>query len=476
MNTSLPRALPQEMGVSSKAILNFINAIEEKELGLHSFMLLRHGAVVAEGYWKPFAPEYTHMLFSLSKSFTSTAIGFAVQEGLLSLHDKVLSFFPDKLPCAPCENMQKMEVRHLINMCTGHTVEPQTSPEDPDWVYTFLSSYVAEEPGSHFLYNTFATYMLSAILTSVAGQTVRDYLEPRLFAPLGITDIWWETCPKGISTGGFGLNVKTEDIAKFSTFLLQKGQWEGRQLLNPEWIEEATAYHIPNYGATPDWRSGYGYQFWRCQIPGIYRGDGAFGQYCVVMPQYDATFVATSGSDDLQGILDQVWAYLIPGMEDPSEQDPEALNAKLSSLSMPYPTGAADSETPIRKGTYLLSDNEAGYRQLRYDPETGMWTIITDQGSYELHAGYQSWQFGTTCVTASPRSSKMTLFKDYAAAYAWNGNTCDIAVYYYYSPTMENIRITVTDTTVDMTVTKRFNFNGGSYHIYGIRKNDKHAD
>ena len=217
----LPRALPKDMHVSSKKILDFINAIEENQLGLHSFMLTRKGTVIAEGYWNPYNEDSTHMLFSLSKSFTSTAIGFAVQEGLLHLSDRVISFFPDRLPCAPCENMQKMEIRHLINMCTGHDIEPPLLGEDR--VYQFLTSYVALEPGSRFLYNTPATYMLSAILQTVTGQTVFEYLQPRLFGPLGIENIWWESCPKGINAGGFGLNLKTEDIAKFSVFLLQKG-------------------------------------------------------------------------------------------------------------------------------------------------------------------------------------------------------------------------------------------------------------
>lgn len=465
---TLPRSLPEEMHVSSKGILDFIEAIERENLGLHSFMLLRHGHIVAEGYWKPYNPDSTHMLFSLSKSFTSTAIGYAVQEGLLQLTDKVISFFPDKLPCAPCENMQKMEIRHLINMCTGHEVEPPLHGDD--WVYNFLTSYVPLEPGSRFLYNTAATYMLSAILQTVTGQTTYEYLKPRLFDPLGIENIWWETCPKGISTGGFGLNVKTEDIARFSTFLLQKGQWQGKQLLNPEWIEEATSWHIENHGNTPDWKSGYGYQFWRCQIDGVYRGDGAFGQYCVVMPQYDATFVSTSGSDDLQGILDQVWKYLIPALEDDTEQAQDALNRKLASLHLAYPEGECTQSVLTEKVTYQLSDNREGFQALAYDPDSGLWTLTTRDDSFTINAGYREWVSGVSSQAQPPASFNMDVYSRYAAAYAWKDGACDLYLHYYETPTCQRLHIVPTMDTVELTVTTQFNFRGGACHIYGIRQ------
>lgn len=465
----LPRALPETMQVSTKKILDFIDAIEDKNLGLHSFMLLRHGHVVAEGYWNPYNPDSTHMLFSLSKSFTSTAIGFAVQEGLLHLTDKVISFFPEKLPCAPCENMQKMEIRHLINMCTGHSVEP--SLEGEDRVYNFLTSYIDMEPGSRFLYNTPATYMLSAILQKVTGITTFEYLKPRLFEPLGIENIWWETCPKGISTGGYGLNLKTEDIAKFAVFLLQKGQWEGRQLLNPEWIEEASSWHIQNHGSTPDWQSGYGYQFWRCAVDGVYRGDGAFGQYCVVMPQYDAAFVSTSGSDDLQGILDQVWKHLIPALDQEDTTEAQTvLSEKLQTLHMPYPEGASAGATVTEPVRYLLSENPQGLKALAYDPHTETWTLTTREGSFDIHPGYQQWVPGISSQTQPPLSLTMDYYDKYAAAYAWNEGACDLHLYYYETPTCQLLHILPKKDTVELTVTTRFNFKGGIHTIYGIRQ------
>jgi len=282
----LPRSTPEEQGVASSGILSFISAAESLEL--HGLMLLRHGHVLAEGWWSPYGPDLRHMLFSLSKSFTSTAIGLATAEGRLSVDDPVCSFFPDALPEEVSENLAAMRVRHLLTMSTGHAEEPRLMERnDGDWVKGFLHAPVAHVPGTLFLYNSPASYMLSAIIQRVTGQRLLDYLHPRLLEPLGIAEATWETCPKGINTGGWGLSIKTEEIARFGQLYLQQGVWNGRRLLPQGWVEEATARQVScDEGRRGDWAEGYGYQFWRSRHG--YRGDGALGQYCVVggVPTY----------------------------------------------------------------------------------------------------------------------------------------------------------------------------------------------
>ena len=223
------------------------------------------------------------------------------------------SFFPDDLPAeherASCAAMR---VRHLLSMATGHDSEPQLAAQDQPWTKTFLGHPLQYEPGTHFLYNTPATYMVSAIVQKQTGQTVLEYLQPRLFAPLGIEDPRWGTSPQGISLGGYGLNIRTEDIARFGQLYLQKGHWNGKQLMPASWIEMATSKQIDN-GDNPDsdWNQGYGFQFWRCRHD-CYRGDGAFGQYCIVMPNQDAVIAITSGVKNMQAVLDLVWDKLLP--------------------------------------------------------------------------------------------------------------------------------------------------------------------
>lgn len=325
----LPRATPESQGVASPQVRRFLEVTDVEVKSLHSFMLVRHGHVVAEAWWAPETPEKPHVLWSLSKSFTSTAIGMAVAEKRLTLDDPVLKFFPDEAPAEPSEYLRAMTVRHLLTMSCGHETEPRL-PRDGHWVKTFLSHPVMQPPGTRFLYNTPATYMLSAILTRLTGQTVLDYLQPRLFEPLGIEKPRWETSPQGESIGGYGLYLRTDDIAKFGLLYLQKGRWKGRELLPESWVEQATSKQIETARpgqdrSTSDWAQGYGFQFWRSRHHS-YRGDGKDGQFCLVLPELDAVIVLTALVSDMQKELNVVWDHLLPAFHPQSlPENPEEL-------------------------------------------------------------------------------------------------------------------------------------------------------
>lgn len=326
--SSLPRSTPEAQGVSSEAILEFVGAADEKIRAMHSFMLVRNGQVVAECWWKPEPAEKPHVLWSLSKSFTSTAVGFAVAEGKLKLDDKVIDFFPEEAPAEPSENLKAMTVRDLLTMSTGHTSEPNVRSSE-HWRKTFLAHPVEKQPGTHFLYNTPATYMQSAIVQKVTGEKVLDYLQPRLFAPLGIEKPRWDESPEGVTLGGYGLYLKTEDIAKFGQLYLQKGEWNGKQIVPADWIAQATSKQVENAKdpasvETSDWAQGYGFQFWRCRHD-AYRGDGKDGQFCIVIPEKDAVVVMTADTGDMQGQLNLVWEHLLPALGDETlPENPEA--------------------------------------------------------------------------------------------------------------------------------------------------------
>ena len=246
------------------------------------------------------------------------------------------------------ENITAMKVKHLLTMSTGHvkdTIQPMRHSSEA-WAKTFFSQPVERQPGTFFLYNTGATYMLSAIVQKLTGQPLIQYLRPRLFDPLGIEGEDWETDPQGINTGGYGLRVKTEDIAKFGQLYLQKGKWNGKQILSSAWIDEATKTQINSNSSNPsrpkeedDWAQGYGYQFWRCR-PGGYRADGAFGQFSMVMPDYDAVIAITGESFSMQKSMDLVWSFLLPAMDKAKRSLPadvksqSALKQTLSGLRL----------------------------------------------------------------------------------------------------------------------------------------------
>jgi len=337
-STPLPRSSPESQGVSSAGVRAFVEAANEKVNTMHSFMLLRHGKVVAECWWKPEAADKPHVLHSLSKSFTSTAVGLAVAEGKMSIDDPVLKFFPDDAAPEPSEKLKAMRVRDLLTMTTGNETEAKFTAEKP-WVQTFLAQPVPFKPGTHFLYNTAGTHMLSAIVRKVTGETVLDYLKPRLFEPLGIENPEWGASPQGNTFGGWGLKIRTEDIAKFGQLYLQRGRWEGKQLVPVAWVEQATSKQVSN-GSDPskDWDQGYGFQFWRCRH-NAFRGDGAFGQFCLVLPEQDAVVAITADTKDMQGELNVVWDKLLPAFTEAAlpenAEEQEKLRQVCSNLAIP---------------------------------------------------------------------------------------------------------------------------------------------
>jgi CubicO group peptidase (beta-lactamase class C family) len=312
---SLPRGTLDAQHVQAAGILDFTHALESLDC-VHSFMLVRHGFVVAEQWWSPGHPDLSAEIWSLSKSFTSTAIGLAIAEARLALTDRVVDLLPDETPSRIDERLARLTVRHLLTMTTGHATE--SLPDDerlttPRWAEHVLARPLQFEPGSHFQYNSGATYLLSAILQSLTGTTLLEYLTPRLFEPLGIQNPAWLSSPQGINAGGWGLSMRTEDIAKFGQLYLRRGEWNGERLLPPAWVDEATRRQVSNGDVhePDDWMQGYGYQFWRCRN-GAYRGDGKLGQFCVVMPEQDAVLVLTGDLEDMASELGLVWKHVLP--------------------------------------------------------------------------------------------------------------------------------------------------------------------
>ncbi len=430
---------PESLGISSQSILNFIEAAEkQRKDDIHSFILLRHGQVAAEGWWNPYNPESPHMLFSLSKSFTSTAIGIAQSEGLLSINDKVISFFPGQAPDSPSANLQAMRIRDLLKMSSGHNDDAtgRMRQDTTNWVRGFLSLTVEHKPGTHFVYNSAATFMLSAIIQKVSGKTLLEYLTPRLFEPLGIAHPTWETSPEGINTGGWGLKVRTKDIASLGQLYLQKGVWQGKQLLPQAWVAEATQLQSSN-GSNPDsdWEQGYGYQFWRCRH-NLYRGDGAFGQYCIVFPEQDAVLAITSGTSDMGAIMNLVWDNLLPAMKETALTENKeaytALQNKLNSLTLSVVSGKSGS--PLVKSmsgkTYNIQQNEEGLTKAVFNLKGSDQSIILTSGTKSsiIPIGNGTFKKGTFI---GPSGDEMAV----ASCGAWiSPDTLQVRSYLYETP------------------------------------------
>ena len=444
---NLPRAPTEKTETESNDISQFVKTLGE--LHCHSFMVVQSQHVVAEGWWHPYNKDYRHMLFSVTKSFTSIAVGFAVQEGLLTVDDLVLKFFPKTLPCEPCTYMKEMKIKDLLMMRTGHTTvqskwsSPGISSDarqvDADHVYDFLSSYVHNKPGTIFQYNTPATFMCGAILKILTGKHVFDYLKPRLLDPLGIVDYHCEVNKHGFTPAGFGGHMRTEDIAKFGLFLLNRGRWNGKQLLAASWIDEAsynhadTSHHI---SGLPDYTVGYGYQFWRCAMPDAYRADGLYGQFCIVMPKQDAVVVITSGSDEIGGIFGAVSDMLLPKLEkiSPSGRRSARRLAFLKEIQIPVPRGKPIAETNSYSGNvYRLATNILRLTKISINQNDKGTSVSFWRGedTCTANVGYEKW---IETKTGEDLDGYANIFSNIACAGAWDVDTFHLKIVYTAAP------------------------------------------
>jgi CubicO group peptidase (beta-lactamase class C family) len=407
--SGLPRSSPEAQGVSSAGVQSFLDAIAASKIEFHSLMIVRHGNVIAEGWWSPYAANRKHTLYSLSKSFTSTAVGLAIQEGHFKVDSPVVSFFEADAPPTVSKNLAAMRVKDLLTMSTGHGKDTigvmRSGTSNESWAKIFLAQPVDFEPGTHFLYNTGSTYMQSAIVQKTTGKTVLEYLRPRLFEPLGIEGMDWEVDPQGIVVGGYGLRVRTEDIARFGQMYLQKGKCNGKQLVPEAWVAEATSKQVSNAPEKPtrpneenDWAQGYGYQFWRCTHNAV-RGDGAFGQFCLMLPEQNAVVAITSESFDLQGSMKLVWDHLLPAMKDsalPADKTAQKnLESKLKSLALEPAKGNATSPnlSRISGKSFRLDENpyKATAVTLNFNGNGGTLSVLDDKGEHKAKFGINRW-------------------------------------------------------------------------------------
>jgi hypothetical protein len=458
----LPQSTPEAEGVSSAAIITFLDSVAKSKNELHGFVFLRHGKIIASGWWNPYQSDLKHTLYSTSKSFTATAVGFAVTEKLLTVEDKVISFFPDDLPDTISPFLANLRVKDLLSMSVGMDPDPTSAVvgRDSNWVKGFLATPIVNKPGTKFLYNTLATYTLSAIVQKVTGKKIIDYLTPRLFTPLGIEGMDWEEDLRGINTGGWGLRLRTEEMAKFGQLFLQKGKWNGKQIIPAEWIEEASTSKIDQAPDMPqakkdssDWTQGYCYQMWRCRHH-AFRADGAFGQFIIIMPDEDAVIAINAETPNMQDEINLVWNYLLPGMHtgklEEDTQTTATLKQKLSSLALPDLPGSKDSELAgeISGKTFTLAPNSKNLESLTFSFSNNecMVTETTNKASYVITFGSGKWLTGTTnkpgpSLVERARTNTSFLYPaQIAASYTWkDNNTLELVLRYIESPHSETL-------------------------------------
>ncbi len=406
-------ATPESQGVPSEAILKFIDGCEKTfdagDLGaMHGFVIVRHGKVIAEGSWKPFDTlNETHMLYSHSKSFTSSAIGLLADRGKIDLDERIVDIFSNEVPAKVSENLAQLRVRDLLTMNVGK--KDHLLRDGGDWVKEFLSKDFFRKPGTGFKYDSDATYMLAAIVEKKSGMKMMDYLQKNMFDQIGIAKAWTTCSPQGIPCGGWGMNMTTRELARFGQLYLNRGDWDGKRVLSSDWVSLATTRQtwsgwqnvgVKALGEGTDWEQGYGFQFWRCRH-GAYRADGAGGQYTVVIPEKDMVVSAHAGLGDFPKELDLIWDNLLPVLKDaPLAENPSAqkkLADRLAKLAI-KPVEFARARKWTTPFEFSLRENARGFKSVRFDPKDGggcICTLVTRAGEQKFPAGTGEWQEGS---------------------------------------------------------------------------------
>ncbi len=467
-NDGLPRSTPEAEGVNPEVIAQFFEDVVEQGQEVHSIMILRHNKVIAEHWWAPYAPELYHAMYSCTKTFTSMAVGFAVQEGLIDIEDKVTSFFPELLPEKISPELASLTVRHLLTMSVGHK-SMSYAGSGLAQVKSFLAAEFQYEPGTHFAYNITASHMLSNIITRVTGLSLKEYLTPRLLDPIGIGDVVWEMDNDGHNMGNGGMHLRTSDMAKMGIFLNSKGAWNGKQLLDPKWIEAATTPHIfqkdpsgPEKDAKDDGGQGYGYQIWmgRCDS---YRAIGGMNQLIMVFPDKDFMVIATSALRDEAGFNDLIYKML-PGVGDKKLKSVKGfdLESRIGHLALAKPFST--SEKPLVSCTrrFEMAQNQLGISRigLRFDAEGNTYLTIEGQGSISnIPFGLKDWKIGQTDRTmmlsrsAYPNTMGVTPYNT-AGMCAWTSSDVLEAEYIsLFNPGMkEDFKFTFSGDTLKMEV------------------------
>lgn len=440
------------------AIIKLLNKIKKEHHELHGLMLVKGGKVIFERFWEPFAAHYHHQLFSLSKSFTSMAVGFAVQEGLLTPETKIADIFTaelEQLGAKIDEKVMQITIKNLLTMSTGIDYESwdeKRSGSDSNHILSFLSSHLKHIPGENFRYSSMSSYMCSAAITRLTGLSLSEYLSPRLFEPLGIENPYWvKDISQGVSLGGFGLNAALEDIAILGQFILQKGAWKGRQLLSAAWIEAATARQIHNGNMDDDWTMGYGYHFWRCVPEGVFRGDGLFGQFCILVPELDMVIAANSNVN-MERLMTLFWELLKDIKQLPFNENDARQLAGMDHFTYlttdqpgdPYPKLRAMYET----------DAPGGHFYFDFNGHDGMIALFTNQDippytSYFYEFG--QWAKGTLTHNPFDMITAHVLGQRAEEPYriitfgAWEGRTFHATNWCYETAYRDDLRFTFRD-------------------------------
>ncbi|WP_372351139.1 serine hydrolase domain-containing protein [Streptomyces sp. KL116D] len=448
----LPRSAPSATGLPPQALDALLDRLETVSGACHSIMVVHRGQVVAEGWWAPYSADRLNLLYSLTKSFTSIAVGLAVGDGLLSLEDRVVDVLPEHVPADVSEQGRRITVHHLLSMTAGHPTDSLTEAwelEPRDLVKGFLRLPFAAPEGTRHEYDNSTTFLLARMVEKVTGRALPELMDERVFKPMGIDQAEWDRVASGASFGFQGLHLTTEAVAAFGQLLLQGGRWGGRQLVPRDWVDLATSRHIdsgwhqegqPN----TDFFCGYGYQFWMSRHG--YHGHGAYGQQCVVVPSHDLV-IAVTAEGESQEVFDALWECLLPGLESAvgtgtaaaaaetgheadGDLDDAHVTERLRKLALPLVAGSSQPGRSVTAKLDASAEDSAlpHGTAVAVDPVDGGW-VVRFESVFDVEVGHGHWR------------ESAPLGRPIVAAGAWQGELFVADLYVITTP--HHVRLTI---------------------------------
>ncbi len=454
----LPRTDPENEGMSSVVLRRFFDAVSNLPQGSenHAAIVVRNGKVIGEIYSEPFGPDNSHTLYSCSKTFVALAVGMAIEQGLLNLDDKVVDFFTEYLPSNPTANLKDMEVRDLLVMASGIEPDWDLRTQCDNWIPRLFAKDISK-PGETFKYDSMATYLLSGIVQKASGVKLIDFLKANLFHPMHIEEVEWEESPEGFNTGGWGLRMQPESLAKAGQLFLNKGRWNGVQLVSEEWIEEMMREQI----RTP-WGESYGYQMWECEKPGVWRADGAYGQYIIIAPEEQMVVVMTQCSN-MPGVENRrpVYDILLSSVD---QEIADGVSLPDKHYILPTPNGEAESDiqSQISGKTYILPQNILGWEKLTplfADNKFSLAVETEDGQQFVARCGFGKWEMSSTTVCppysikAHGRYAGLNKYFTIAGAYSWIAAT-DLEVKIYFTNWITGVTLDFDFASNSITITE----------------------
>ena len=433
----LPRAVSTDVGIEPKQFTLLYDSLLTSDLTeLHHLMVVVDGKVAGELHPAPFKAEHRHTLYSVSKTFAAVAVGLVIEDGLLSIEDELVKFFPKY-----AKTIKGIKIKDVLTMRSGFKTEGGMRNSQTDWVDYYLSRPLVAKPGTKYSYDSIETYLLSAVVQQVTGKDILTLLNERVFLPMGIDDVEWEKCPKGIVTGGWGIYMTAEAQAMFGQLLLQRGEWNGRQLVSSKWVDEMMTVRVVRTA------NDYGYQIWLCEYPGAWRADGAFGQYIIIVPQKDMVVVLNQCSRS-KGWPERgnIWNTVVKNSKGCTiEADPDELDSLQNyeaKATLPLLKGAADNELAKKYNgkEYKLPKNKLGWKSIKFNFEKNKFIleVVDAEGmKSQIAMGYGEWiesqlaGYPHYSIGAKGRFTGVTGPFYTGACYAWNNdNTLSAKVHY----------------------------------------------